>query len=54
MENTDIFEFRTPWKNENFLKNKSAFLTTKRLIKKSIAIGMNQLIIRFSFDQIYF
>jgi len=35
----DIIEFRTTWKNELFFKNKSACLTAKRLIKKSILIG---------------
>jgi hypothetical protein len=35
----DIIEFRTTWKNEFFFKNKSALLTAKRLIKKSVLIG---------------
>jgi hypothetical protein len=38
----DIKEFRTNWNNEFFYKNKSAVLTAKRLIKKSIVIGKNQ------------
>ncbi|CAF2466961.1 unnamed protein product [Rotaria sp. Silwood2] len=38
MDLADITEFRTTWNNEIFLKNKSAFLTAKRLIRKSIII----------------
>lgn len=42
----NIQEFRTNWNSEFFYKNKSTFLKAKRLIKKSIVIGKNQL---FSF-----
>ncbi|CAF2329583.1 unnamed protein product [Rotaria sp. Silwood2] len=38
MDLADITEFRTTWNNEIFLKNKSTFLTAKRLIRKSIII----------------
>jgi hypothetical protein len=47
----DIQEFRTTWNNEVFFKNKSAVLTAKRLIKKSIVIGKNH---GLFFDKFFF
>jgi hypothetical protein len=41
MNLADIKEFRTTWDNEFFYKNKSAVLTAKYLIKKSIVISKN-------------
>jgi hypothetical protein len=43
MDREDIIEYRTTWNNEVFFKNKSACITAKRLIKKSIVIGKNKI-----------
>jgi len=43
MDLADITEFRTTWNNELFLKNKSAILAAKKLIKKSIIIAQIRL-----------
>jgi hypothetical protein len=53
MNMSDIREFRTTWKRDLFLRNKSTCFTAKCLIKKSIVIGKHQSFIQLFCDHIF-